>query len=71
MCDYEDHILKLIPHFFLFFFLSGACVSADAATLFWAFEDFGSRKILPAADAAFFPVCSFLAIDFSSEKEMV
>jgi hypothetical protein len=52
-------------HFFFFFFLSGACVRADAAALFAAFEDLGLRNTFPAADAAFLPVRSFLAIDFS------
>lgn len=51
-----------------FFFLLGRCVRADAAADLAAFEDFGLRKTLPAADAAFLDVTSlfFLAIFSSS-----
>ena len=43
----------------------GRCVSADAAAVFWAFVDLGSRKTRAAADAARALVTSlfgFLAI---------
>ena len=36
----------------------GRCVSADAAAVFAAFEDFGLLKTFEAALAAFFDVCS-------------
>tara|TARA_Y100000780_G_scaffold190409_1_gene178145 strand:- start:785 stop:973 length:189 start_codon:yes stop_codon:yes gene_type:complete len=45
-------------------FLSGACVKADAATLFIALEDDGLFKILDALEATAFDVFSFLAIFF-------
>jgi hypothetical protein len=44
------------------FFLSGACVNADPAAVFAALLDFGLRRTLLAAVAAFFPVFSFFAI---------
>jgi hypothetical protein len=48
-------------YYFLLFGLLGACVNADAATLFTALEVFGSLSSLAAADATAFDVCSFLA----------
>ncbi len=48
---------------YLLFFLSGAWVRADAAAVLAAFEEFGFERTLPAALAAFLPVCSFFAID--------
>ncbi len=52
----------MTAYFFFLFFLSGACVRADAAALFAAFDDFGLRSTLPAFEAARFPVFSFRAI---------
>ena len=43
-----------------FFFLSAACVSADAATLFAVAELFGLRNTALAFDATDFDVFSFL-----------
>jgi hypothetical protein len=42
-----------------YFFLSFACVNADAATLFSRLVEFGSRKIADALDATFDEVDSF------------
>jgi hypothetical protein len=44
-----------------FRFLSGACVSADAATFFTSADAFGSRSSLLAAEATDFEVFSDLA----------
>lgn len=53
---------KVMLDYFFPFFLSGACVKAEAATLFTVFEDFGSLKSLPAFEATDFDVFSFFAI---------
>lgn len=45
-----------------YFFLPGRWVSADAATLLTAFGVFGLLSSLPALDATFLDVVSFLAI---------
>jgi hypothetical protein len=42
--------------------LSGACVSADAATLFAAFDDLGLERIFEAFEATLLDVFSFFAI---------
>lgn len=57
---YRHSEQTLKNYFFLLLF--GACVNTDAATLFIAFVDFGSLKILDAFDATLFEVCSDLAI---------
>jgi hypothetical protein len=54
---------SLSAYFFLF--LSGACVSADPATLFWLFVDFLFFSILEAFDATSLLVFSFFATCFS------
>lgn len=53
-------------YYFFFGLLVGAplrCARSEAATSFSFFVDFGSRKILPASDAAFFPV-AMVASDY-------
>ena len=45
-----------------YFFLFGLWVNAEPATLFSAFVDLGSLKILAALEATDFEVFSFLAI---------
>jgi hypothetical protein len=50
--------------YFRFPLRSGACVSADAATLFTDFGVFGFLNNLDAFDATDFDVRSFLAIKF-------
>lgn len=55
---------------YFFFFLS-TCVSAEAAAVLAAFEDFGLLKTLPAADAAFLPVDSFFPMNIYSIKSSV
>lgn len=50
------------PVFGYFFFLSGRCVSADAAAVFAAFEDLGLVSTFDAAEAAFRLVTSLLAL---------
>ena len=49
-------------------FLSRACVSADAAAVFAGLGDFGFLSTLPAAEAAFFDVVSFLAFRRLSQR---
>lgn len=46
------------PHYFLL----GRCVSADPAAVFAAMLDFGSRRTLDAAEAAFLLVTSLFAL---------
>ena len=58
--------LKIRPHPWVYFFLFGACVSADAATLFIVGDDFGLDRIFDALVATDFDVRSPLAILFSS-----
>jgi hypothetical protein len=45
-----------------YFLRFGACVSADPAALFAAFEELGFLNTRAAADATRLLVCSFLAI---------
>ena len=47
---------------YFFFFRSGACVNADAATDFCALVDFGFRRILAAFEATLLDVFSFFAM---------
>ncbi len=55
-------VLKKKYYFFLDFFLSGACESADAATDFTVSEDLGFFNNLDALLATDFEVFSLLAI---------
>jgi hypothetical protein len=57
---------ELIYFFFPLLGLSLACVSAEAAALFAAADDFGSLSTLLALDAALLDVCSFFAMFVSA-----
>jgi len=48
-----------------YFFLLGLCVRADPAAVLAAFDDFGFRKTLLAAEAAFFEVFSHFVISYT------
>lgn len=56
-------------YFFLFFLLSAACVSADAATDFTVLDDLGSFNNLAALEATDFEVFSFFDIAEFSNKD--
>ena len=56
---------------YFLFFLSGACVNAEPATDFAAFELFGLRRIFDALLATFFEVFSFLAIFFTPDLILI
>jgi hypothetical protein len=50
-------------------FRSLACVRAEAATLFAAFDDLGLRRTLDAFEATLLDVCSFFAIFITPSRD--